>query len=180
MNTDEAGATDVLTPEQRRLNMSRIRGKNTRPELTLRRVLHSAGLRYRLHVRTLPGRPDLVLPKYRAVIFVHGCFWHRHECPLFRWPRSREAFWREKLERNVERDAANKASLLEAGWRVLTIWECAVKSRARLSEEQLVSRVRMWLIDGEITGTIEGWTTQLSGEVGSAPAASSSASSGSG
>ncbi len=96
--------SDVLTPEQRRLNMSRIRGKDTRPELLVRKGLHARGLRYRLQDRTLPGRPDLVFPKHKAVIFVHGCFWHAHGCNLSKVPKTREQFWTEKLSKNRMRD----------------------------------------------------------------------------
>ncbi|MBX3483092.1 MAG: DNA mismatch endonuclease Vsr [Phenylobacterium sp.] len=122
---------DPLTPEQRRLNMSRVRGKNTKPELLIRRALHAAGLRYRLHGAKLPGKPDLVFPARRAVIFVHGCFWHGHHCPLFRLPATRTAFWSEKIESNRTRDAVAVGSLRSAGWRVLTIWECALRGPAR-------------------------------------------------
>lgn len=137
---------DRLTPEQRRLNMSRIRGRDTKPEFAVRRALHSMGFRYRLHVGDLPGRPDLVLPKWRCVVQVHGCFWHGHACALFRWPATRQEFWREKIAGNVRRDQRNEAELMEQGWRVVTVWECALKGRLRLSEEEfrtaLASSVR--------------------------------------
>lgn len=162
MNQDGEARTDVLTPEQRHLNMTRIRGKDTKPELTVRRILHASGLRYRLHGRNLPGRPDLVFPRYRAVLFVHGCFWHRHDCPLFRWPKSREDFWRTKLSRNVERDAEVEARLLEAGWRVLMVWECALKGRGRLGAEELAGQVRAWLSGEEKTGSVAGRGAQAS------------------
>jgi len=148
--------TDVLTPEQRHLNMTHIRGKDTKPELTVRRVLHASGLRYRLQVRDLPGKPDLVFPKFRAVLFVHGCFWHRHNCPLFRWPKSRQEFWEQKLGRNAERDAEVETRLLAAGWRVLTVWECALRGRGRITEAELASHARVWLEGSEPTGTIAG------------------------
>ena len=148
--------TDVLTPEQRHLNMTRIRAKDTKPELTVRRVLHASGLRYRLQVRDLPGKPDLVFPRFRAVLFVHGCFWHMHGCPLFKWPKSREEFWKTKLGRNAGRDAEVQTRLLEANWRVLTVWECALKGKGRISEAELASRVRALLEGGEQTGTIAG------------------------
>lgn len=148
--------TDVLTPKQRQLNMSRIRGKDTKPELQLRRLLHAAGLRYRLHCKDLPGRPDLVFPKYNTVVFVHGCFWHRHDCPLFHWPRTREAFWREKLTRNVDRDQQTEARLLETGWRVLTVWECALRGRGRLTEDVITREFRTWLNSSRRTGELRG------------------------
>ncbi|WP_295818098.1 very short patch repair endonuclease [uncultured Deinococcus sp.] len=152
--TAEDGRTDVLTAEQRHLNMSRIRGKDTKPELQLRRLLHAAGLRYRLHGKKLPGSPDLVFPRYRAVVFVHGCFWHRHLCPLFHWPKSREDFWHAKLTRNVERDRQTEARLLEAGWRVLTVWECALRGRLRLPEDEVVRQVRAWLEGDDVSGGV--------------------------
>lgn len=108
--------------------MSGIRGKNTKPEWLVRRALHARGFRYRLHVRSLAGHPDLVLPRYRAVVFVHGCFWHGHEgCKYFRLPATRKEFWEGKISRNRNNDYRNRASLLEAGWRVATVWECALR-----------------------------------------------------
>lgn len=106
--------------------MSKIRSGDTKPEMIVRRLLFASGFRYRLHVRNLPGVPDLVLPKYGAVIFVHGCFWHAHEgCPRATVPKTNERFWREKLARNKARDETVRRELLESGWRILTIWECA-------------------------------------------------------
>ncbi|MFG1301941.1 very short patch repair endonuclease [Xanthobacter sp. V3C-3] len=122
---------DVLSPEQRSLNMSRIRGRDTRPELLLRRGLHAAGLRFRLHRRGLPGRPDLVFPRHQAVILVHGCFWHGHHCPMFRLPATRTEFWAAKIGGNRARDQRNLEDLTAAGWRVLTVWECCLKGPAR-------------------------------------------------
>jgi DNA mismatch endonuclease (patch repair protein) len=104
--------------------MSRIRSKNTKPEILLRKTLHGMGLRYRLHDRKLPGAPDLVLPKYRAVIFVHGCFWHRHGCKLTTTPSTQEDFWQAKFRANIERDRKNVRELETRGWRVLIVWEC--------------------------------------------------------
>lgn len=158
--TAGGGQTDVLTAEQRRLNMSRIRGKDTRPELELRRLLHAAGFRYRLHGKKLPGRPDMVFPKYRAVVFVHGCFWHRHDCPLFHWPASRGDFWRAKLNRNAERDQQTAARLQEAGWRVLTVWECALRGRGRLQDDELREQAVSWLKGDQPTGRLTGLWTQ--------------------
>lgn len=125
--------------------MSGIRGKNTRPELTIRKALHARGFRYRLHCK-LPGKPDLCLPKYRAVIFVHGCFWHGHDCHLFKWPKTRPEFWREKIARNRAVDAAAEAKLLAGGWRVATVWECSLKGRERLQFEDVVGPLSEWLI----------------------------------
>jgi DNA mismatch endonuclease (patch repair protein) len=124
---------DVLTAEQRQLNMSRIRGRDTKPEMLIRRGLHARGLRFRLHARDLPGRPDLVFARYRSVVLVHGCFWHGHNCPMFKLPTTREDFWKEKIERNRVRDARNHAALRALGWRVLTVWECSLKGPAKKS-----------------------------------------------
>jgi DNA mismatch endonuclease, patch repair protein len=121
---------DVLTPEQRSRCMSAIRAKNTIPEMRLRCELHGLGYRYKLHDRSLPGKPDLVFPARRAVIFVHGCFWHRHACKAGRsLPATRAAFWLQKLLRNRERDQANLRRLRELGWRVLVVWECQISKR---------------------------------------------------
>lgn len=122
---------DVLTPEQRRRNMSRIRNRDTKPEMTLRRELHSRGLRFRLHKRELPGCPDIVFPRYRAVVFVHGCFWHGHDCPMFKLPATRRSFWTNKIRRNKIRDQETVKALTSTGWRVLTVWECTLKGPAR-------------------------------------------------
>lgn len=131
---------DVLTPAQRSLNMSRIRGRDTKPELVVRRGLHARGLRFRLHRRDLPGRPDLVLPRYRTAIFIHGCFWHGHHCPMFKWPATRPDFWKRKIGGNRERDAAAVAALRREGWRVLLIWECAARGPAKLPPATLMDR----------------------------------------
>lgn len=120
--------TDIVDQQTRSRMMSGIRGKNTKPELALRRALHARGFRYRLHSRKVHGRPDLVLPKHRAVVFVHGCFWHRHEgCRYATTPSTRPEFWQSKFDANVARDSAVRAVLLECGWRVATIWECALR-----------------------------------------------------
>jgi len=126
---------NVLTPEQRSFNMSQIRGKNTTPEMTVRAVLRSLGYRYRLHGRSLPGRPDIVLSKHRAVIFVHGCFWHMHKCRFGRvTPKTNAKFWREKRLSNVERDRRNRRSLRKE-WSVLAVWECETRNEDRLSKK---------------------------------------------
>lgn len=119
--------TDVHTPEQRARNMRAIKGRDTKPELLLRRALHARGLRYRLHRKDLPGRPDIVFPRYKVCVFVNGCFWHGHDCDLFKEPRTRTDFWMTKIETNRKRDAAATQSLVAGGWRVLTVWECALK-----------------------------------------------------
>jgi len=125
--------TDVLSEEQRRRNMAAIRSADTKPELRVRRSLHAAGLRYRLHVRALPGTPDLVFASRRVVVFVHGCFWHRHPgCKNARMPKSRLEFWAPKLGANAERDKRQQLALRRSGWRVIVIWECQTKDDARL------------------------------------------------
>lgn len=122
--------TDVVDAGTRSRMMAGIRSANTRPERVLRCDLHRRGLRYRLHVRGLPGRPDMVFPRWRAALFVHGCFWHGHGCALFKWPKSNEAFWRTKIEGNRARDARNADALKAAGWRVGVVWECALRHDA--------------------------------------------------
>jgi DNA mismatch endonuclease (patch repair protein) len=135
--------TDTLTREHRSWNMSRIAGRNTKPELLLRSLLHRAGFRFRLHVKNLPGRPDIVLPKYRIAIFVHGCFWHRHPgCRNATMPSTRPEFWAAKFEGNVERDARNAAALEEAGWTVFTVWECDLKSDPQSAVRRLSETIR--------------------------------------
>lgn len=119
---------DVFSEEKRSKIMSKIRAKDTKPEIKVRTYLHNRGLRYRLHDRSLPGKPDLKLPKYNTVVNVHGCFWHGHQdCDLFRLPKSNVEYWKDKIEGNRERDKKNKRKLKEAGWNVITIWECEIK-----------------------------------------------------
>ncbi|MGY6410768.1 MAG: very short patch repair endonuclease [Alkalilacustris sp.] len=131
--------------------MASVRHKDTRPEMVVRRGLHAIGLRFRLHRKDLPGRPDLVFPRYRAAVFVHGCFWHAHQgCPGFRLPKSRQEFWQPKLLGNRMRDERDRAALLDAGWRVLIVWECAIRQRDVLPE------IVAWLAGGESQGEISG------------------------
>ena len=125
--------------------MAAIRGRDTKPELIVRKGLHARGFRFRLHGRDLPGRPDLILSKYRALIWVHGCFWHGHDCPMFRWPKSRDEFWRAKIGRKRERDAATWAAARTGGWRCGTVWECALKGRGRLPPGQVIDSLACWL-----------------------------------
>lgn len=136
---------DIVTPEVRSRMMSGIRGKDTRPEMILRRGLHAAGFRFRLHDRRLPGRPDLVFPGRRAVLFAHGCFWHGHDCHLFRWPSSRPEFWRAKIDRNREVDQIASSRLAGMGWRSGVVWECALKGRGRLPDGEVIARCAGWL-----------------------------------
>ena len=127
---------DTISPERRSEVMSRIRGKDTKPEMLVRRHLHAIGFRYRLHDSKLPGHPDIVLPKWNTVIFVNGCFWHRHEgCKLASTPKSNVEYWESKFRRNVERDKKEREELEKAGWRVIVVWECEAKNRlATLAE----------------------------------------------
>ena len=134
---------DRITPERRSWNMSRIRGENTVPERQIRSLLHRAGYRFRLHERKLPGRPDIVLPRYHSVIFVHGCFWHRHPgCRNATTPSSRTDFWKSKFLGTVDRDSRNAAELTAAGWRVITVWECEIENDARAAVAKVVSELR--------------------------------------
>lgn len=126
---------DIKTPEQRSLNMAAIRGKNTKPEMIVRKYLFSRGMRFRIQVRKLPGTPDIVLPRYRTVIFVDGCFWHGHEgCRYYRLPKSNVEFWREKIERNIARDARDECELKALGWNVVRVWECDIR---RVAEREV-------------------------------------------
>lgn len=137
---------DTLSQTERSERMSKIRSKNSVAEMRLRRLIHGMGFRYRLHVKTLPGTPDLTFPSRKAVIFMHGCFWHRHQdCQLARMPKSRVAFWWEKLEANKRRDEENVRQLNELGWRVLVVWECQMKEK---DLRELSNTVRRFLADG--------------------------------
>lgn len=136
---------DIVNPAVRSRMMAGISGKDTRPELLVRKLLFARGFRYQLHKKGLPGKPDLVFPRYRAVVFIHGCFWHGHGCRLFKWPQSHKMFWRKKITGNRAVDERNYKALRDNGWRVLTVWECAVKGKARLSHELLVDMIENWL-----------------------------------
>lgn len=134
---------DVHEPATRSYNMSQISGKDTKPEMIVRKFLHANGFRYRLHVKHLPGKPDLVLPKHNSVIFVHGCFWHAHErCKYFKIPKTRTEWWKEKLYGNKERDVKYIQQLVEDGWNVIVVWECELKPKRREQRlEKLVSQL---------------------------------------
>lgn len=126
---------DVMTPEQRSRCMAAVKGKDTKPEMIVRKYLFSRGLRFRVQVRKLPGTPDIVLPKYNTAIFVNGCFWHRHErCKYFRLPKSNVEFWKEKIERNIERDKESMQALFDLGWKVVRVWECELRNKANREE----------------------------------------------
>ncbi len=125
---------DHLTPEMRSWNMSRIQSKNTTPEKTVRSLLHQMGYRFRLHRKKLPGKPDIILLKYKSVVFVHGCFWHRHKnCKDATTPKSNTAFWKKKFKLNVERDKKNQKELHRQRWKIITIWQCEIKNLQRLA-----------------------------------------------
>lgn len=136
---------DVLTPDQRRRCMTSIKARNTKPEVLLRNALFALGLRYRLHQRDLPGTPDLVFPKYGAVVFIHGCFWHGHGCKLFVMPATNRAFWAAKIGKNRARDARSLNELCVLGWRVFTVWECALRGPKKSPLDDVARRVERWL-----------------------------------
>ncbi|MFA7439444.1 MAG: very short patch repair endonuclease [Sphingomonadaceae bacterium] len=136
---------DSVSAEVRSRMMAGIKASNTRPEMLLRRGLHAQGFRFRLHDRNLPGKPDIVLPRYRAVIFAHGCFWHGHDCHLFRWPSTRPEFWQAKITRNQAVDKRTGEALAAAGWRQAIVWECALKGRTRLPLPEVLSTLSEWL-----------------------------------
>jgi DNA mismatch endonuclease (patch repair protein) len=148
---------DVVDAATRSRMMSGIRGKNTKPELMIRKALHARGFRYRLHC-DLPGKPDICLPKHQAVIFVHGCFWHGHGCHLFKWPKTRSEFWKAKIERNREVDAAAEERLRRDRWRVAVVWECACKGRMKLGLDAVSARLSDWLISDEARLELEAQT----------------------
>ena len=135
--------TDVHSPEVRSYNMSRIRGKNTKPEMKLRSLLHRAGFRFRVHDSNLPGTPDIVLPRYKSAIFVNGCFWHRHEgCKYCAMPKTRKDFWEKKFSDTVKRDRAKHKQLQEAGWDVLVVWECELKTDSEIMVKGLIKQLQ--------------------------------------
>lgn len=147
---------DVVDKATRSRMMSGIRSHDTKIELAIRKALFAQGFRYRLNNRDLPGRPDIVLPKYRAAIFVHGCFWHGHDCPYFRWPASNAEFWREKITKNMKRDQSNWAALTAMGWRHLTVWECALKGASAEAVKALADQLANWLKSKSGSSQIKG------------------------
>lgn len=142
---------DIVSKEKRSQMMSCIKGKNTKPELIIRRALFAAGFRYRLHDAKLAGRPDLVFPKYKTALFINGCFWHGHHCSLFRIPASNSEFWADKIYRNQENDHRNRNLLISAGWKVVTIWECSIRGKQRLKLDELITILSSFIkgINGE-------------------------------
>ncbi|MBN8462800.1 MAG: DNA mismatch endonuclease Vsr [Dechloromonas sp.] len=149
---------DIVDQATRSRMMSGIRGRDTSPELCVRRLLHSLGFRYRLHDRSLPGTPDIVLPKFRTIVQVQGCFWHGHDCHLFKLPETRREFWIEKINSNRQRDRLANEALIEGGWRVAVVWECALKRKTRNDFSEMLST---WIRCGDSTTlTISGSQNQ--------------------
>lgn len=148
---------DVVDKATRSRMMSGIRGKNTKPELQVRRALFAEGLRYRLHARKLPGRPDIALPKFNALIFVHGCFWHCHECSLFKWPRSNTKFWKRKLVNNRKSDEISNNELQNLGWRIAIVWECALKGPTALAPDAVTHKLIRWIRSSSSNLIIRGY-----------------------
>lgn len=136
---------DIVSPDVRSRMMSNIRAKNTKPELVLRYALHARGLRYRLHRKDLPGKPDIVFPKWRAVLFMHGCFWHGHDCPLYKLPTTSTEKWQRKVDTNRRNDARAEFLLRALGWRVGIVWECAIRGRTKVAPGQIAAQVEDWL-----------------------------------
>lgn len=136
---------DVHDKAARRRNMAAVKAKHTKPELMVRHGLFRRGFRYRLHYSALPGTPDLVLPKYRAAIQVQGCFWHGHDCDLFQWPATRKHFWKRKIQENQLRDQRASEGVIASGWRLLTIWECALRGASAMPVEQVIDKAVVWL-----------------------------------
>ncbi|MEM6890341.1 MAG: very short patch repair endonuclease [Pseudomonadota bacterium] len=147
---------DIVDTATRSRMMAGIKGKNTKPELLVRKGLHALGFRFRLHSKDVPGKPDLVLRKYRAAVFVHGCFWHGHDCHLFKMPTTRTDFWGAKINRNRERDQEVRSQLIESNWRRLVIWECALKGKTRMDFDFLLQSVAKWLRGRELEFEIAG------------------------
>jgi len=139
---------DVVDKATRSRMMSGIRGKDTKPEILLRKGLFAKGFRFRLHDGRLPGKPDIVFPRFKAVILVHGCFWHGHHCPLFKWPSSNVKFWRTKIERNREVDRTAREALEALDWRILTVWECALKGPGRIPDNNVIRKTGTWIRSG--------------------------------
>jgi len=145
---------DIVTPAVRSRMMSAVKGRNTKPELVVRKRLFARGLRYSLHARSLPGKPDLLFRRYKAVVFIHGCFWHGHDCHLFRWPKSNSAFWRKKIHRNQTVDARTVEELRVLGWRTMIVWECAVRGVSEKHLDGVADRVKRWIQGNRRSGEI--------------------------
>lgn len=147
---------EKFSKEERSYVMSRVKSKDTAPELLIRKSIHRLGLRYKLHDSKLPGKPDLVFPKYHAVVFIHGCFWHGHDCGRTGIPKNNREFWAEKIERNKRNDNKHITTLTNTKWRALTVWECAIQGKNKIKIDDLAGLIRDWLLSGKIYGAIEG------------------------
>ena len=151
---------DIVDKQTRSRMMANIRGKNTAAEIAVRKRLFAAGFRYRLYDSRLPGKPDIVLPRYKTVIFIHGCFWHGHDCPLYKIPSTRTDFWKNKIEGNRKRDILNKSKLIRLSWRVVSIYECSwrlSKTNQEIRFDQIITRVKDFILHGtNRTLTIQG------------------------
>ena len=148
--------SDVHSPEIRSKNMAAVRASNTKPEVFVRSMLHRAGFRFTLKTKKLPGKPDIYLPKFNAVIFVHGCFWHGHDCHLFKWPKTREEFWRSKITGNRLRDLKVDEEIEEVGVRSAVVWECALRGKARRGDEYLLKELGGWLKSNQAKLVVSG------------------------
>jgi len=137
--------TDVHTKKIRSKNMAAIKGKNTKPEIKIAEALRERKIKFKVHVKELPGNPDFVLKDFGTVIFVQGCFWHEHHCNLFHWPKTRKKFWKEKIHKNLLRDKRNEGLLKQEGWWVLKIWECALKGKKKMDFDVLMDKVEHWI-----------------------------------
>lgn len=148
--------SDIHDLKTRSRNMAAIRSENTKPELLIRKNIHKRGFRYTLHNKKLPGKPDIVLRKYNAIIFIHGCFWHKHDCYLFKWPVTHKDFWKNKIEGNEYNDKKNVMKLITEGWRIATVWGCAIKGRYKMPVDMITDILEEWLVgeksELEITG----------------------------
>ncbi|WP_057975570.1 very short patch repair endonuclease [Pseudomonas lactis] len=149
--------TDVVSSEKRSQMMSGIRSKDTQPEMIVRRALHARGFRYRLYVKDLPGKPDLVFPRYKSILFIHGCFWHGHDCHLFKVPGTRREFWLSKIDRNRERDAEVKLALAALGWRVMEVWECELRAARKAGYTPVVEQIVDWLSSSSLGDEKHAW-----------------------
>jgi DNA mismatch endonuclease (patch repair protein) len=148
------GMGDIVDKKTRSRMMAGIRSRHTKPERLIRSLLHKAGYRFRLHSRKVPGRPDLILPKYKIAVHVHGCFWHGHDCPLYRPPETRRDFWQQKITQNRRRDRDVIEKTLQIGWRHLTIWECAIRGSKQLGTERTIARICRWIEGTRCTGDV--------------------------
>jgi len=147
---------DIVSQRKRSKMMAGIRGKNTKPELLIRKGLYKRGYRYRLHYQKLPGKPDIAMPGRKIIILVNGCFWHGHDCHLFKWPASRSEFWKAKISATKIRDRKLNAAYKLLGWRVLVIWECTIKGKKSLQTDVLFDRLELWIRSEEVYGQIHG------------------------